>query len=346
MRDETAEGENRPPPPLSSHIPLSSLIPLPSAPSFSLFFPPVWEKIAVPSMDGESGKPTGGNSDGTKLNFKPKKESFPMKKMHLILLVISALAFQTAGFAEDAAKKADKPAVKTTEKKADQPANKEAKVTSENSKYKTEKEQLSYAIGVQIGSSFKEETLDIDPKVVSAAIDDVLTSKPLAMSTDELGAVINKFRQKMMEKQEVEQKEQKAKAQVEGAKNAEEGKAFLAKTAKEDGVKSTASGLLYKVITEGKGAQPKATDKVRVHYKGTFINGEQFDSSYDRGEPTEFPLNGVIKGWTEGLQLMKEGSKYMFYIPSELAYGPGRPGIAPNSVLIFQVELLNVLGSK
>ena len=255
-----------------------------------------------------------------------------MKKMHLILLVICALAFQTAGFAADAPKKADKPVAATTVKEAEQPASKEFKVSS---KFKTEKEQVSYAIGMQIGSSIRKDKLDLDAKIVATAIEDVLTSKPLSLTEEELISTMTAFAEKMQAKEEEEIKNA-----------AQAGKAFLEKTAKEEGVKSTPSGLLYKVITEGTGAQPKAADRVSVHYKGTFINGEEFDSSYKRNKPTEFGVTDVIKGWTEGLQLMKEGSKYMLYIPSELAYGAGRPGIPPNSVLVFQVELLKVLDAK
>lgn len=124
----------------------------------------------------------------------------------------------------------------------------------------------------------------------------------------------------------------------------EKGQQFLQENAKKDGVKTTASGLQYEVLTEGSGKTPKATDTVLVHYKGTLLNGTEFDSSYKRGEPIEFPLNQVIRGWTEGVQLMKEGSKYRFYIPSNLAYGPRGAGgvIGPDETLIFDVELLKV----
>jgi FKBP-type peptidyl-prolyl cis-trans isomerase len=126
--------------------------------------------------------------------------------------------------------------------------------------------------------------------------------------------------------------------------NMKKGATFLAENKKKDGVKVTESGLQYKVLEEGTGKTPKATDTVKVHYRGTTINGREFDSSYRRGEPIEFPLNGVIKGWTEGLQLMKEGSKYELYIPSNLAYGSRGAGgaIGPNETLIFQVELIEV----
>lgn len=133
-----------------------------------------------------------------------------------------------------------------------------------------------------------------------------------------------------------------------GEDNLAKGKAFLEANKSKEGIKTTASGLQYKIITEGTGAIPKATDKVKVHYKGTLIDGTEFDSSYKRGTPLEFPLNAVIKGWAEGLQLMKVGSKAELYIPSELGYGEQGAGsqIGPNSVLVFEVELLNIVGNE
>jgi len=140
------------------------------------------------------------------------------------------------------------------------------------------------------------------------------------------------------------QKKHAEQAGTAGADNRKAGDEFLQANAKKQGVKTTASGLQYKVIKEGKGASPKATDSVTVHYSGTLIDGTEFDSSYKRGEPATFPLNGVIRGWTEGLQLMKEGAKYEFYIPSELAYGERGAGgaIGPNATLVFTVELISV----
>jgi FKBP-type peptidyl-prolyl cis-trans isomerase len=127
-------------------------------------------------------------------------------------------------------------------------------------------------------------------------------------------------------------------------KSKKEGEDFLAANKSKEGVKTTASGLQYKVLKEGKGPKPKSTDTVKVHYRGTLLDGTEFDSSYKRGEPVEFPLDQVIKGWTEGLQLMPAGSKYQFWIPANLAYGePGNRGIPPNSTLIFEVELLEIV---
>jgi FKBP-type peptidyl-prolyl cis-trans isomerase len=140
------------------------------------------------------------------------------------------------------------------------------------------------------------------------------------------------------------QKEMQNKAAELGVKSKKEGEDFLAANKSKEGVKTTASGLQYKVLKEGKGPKPKSTDTVKVHYRGTLLDGTEFDSSYKRGEPVEFPLDQVIKGWTEGLQLMPAGSKYQFWIPANLAYGePGNRGIPPNSTLIFEVELLEIV---
>jgi FKBP-type peptidyl-prolyl cis-trans isomerase len=149
--------------------------------------------------------------------------------------------------------------------------------------------------------------------------------------------IAGQFQQEFFKKHRAQQEEL-------AAKNIEGGQAFLAENSKKDGVKQTESGLQYKVLTEGTGPKPKASDTVKVHYKGTLIFGTEFDSSYKRGEPAQFPLTGVIKGWTEGLQLMPVGSKYEFYIPADLAYGASpRPNIPANSTLIFEVELLEIV---
>jgi FKBP-type peptidyl-prolyl cis-trans isomerase len=196
----------------------------------------------------------------------------------------------------------------------------------------TDKAKTSYFIGQQIGKQLKQGKMDIDADVLAASVNDVITGKESRLSPAEMSAVVQKL-----------QASQGASSDAEGKANREKGDAFLAENKKKAGVKTTASGLEYEVITEGKGASPKASDTVTVHYKGTLLDGTKFDSSYDRGKPAEFPLNGVIRGWTEGLQLMKVGGKNKMVIPSDLAYGPqGRPGIPPNSVLIFEVELISI----
>jgi len=196
----------------------------------------------------------------------------------------------------------------------------------------SDKAKMSYFIGQQIGKQMKQGKLDVDGDVVGASINDVITGKESRLTQAEMAAVMQKL-----------QASQGAASDAEGKANREKGDAFLAAIKSKAGVKTTASGLQYEVMTEGKGPSPKVTDTVKVHYKGTLIDGTKFDSSYDRGKPAEFPLNAVIKGWTEGLQLMKVGGKDRMVIPSDLAYGPqGRPGIPANSVLIFEVELLGI----
>ena len=202
------------------------------------------------------------------------------------------------------------------------------------------KQKASYAIGADIGSNLKRQEIDVDPKALAAGLADSLEGK-MKLTDAELKEVMTTFRTEMTAKMESRQK-------VAGEKNLKDGEAFLAANAKKEGVKATASGLQYKVLKSGKGKSPKATDTVKVHYHGTLIDGTVFDSSVERGEPISFPLNGVIPGWTEGVQLMKEGDKFQFTIPSKLAYGEQGPGgkIGPNSTLVFDVELLAIEPAK
>ena len=196
---------------------------------------------------------------------------------------------------------------------------------------KDQKDKVSYSIGLNIGFNLNRQNVQINPDVLAAGIKDAIAGKP-QLTTDQVKEVMTTFEKDMQQKQKAA-----------GEKNASEGAKFIEENKKKEGVKTTASGLQYKAIKEGTGAQPKATDTVTVNYRGTLINGTEFDSSYKRGQPATFPLNGVIKGWTEGLQLMKVGSKYQFFVPPNLAYGERTvgPDIAPNSTLIFEVELLD-----
>jgi FKBP-type peptidyl-prolyl cis-trans isomerase FklB len=197
---------------------------------------------------------------------------------------------------------------------------------------KDQKDKVSYSIGMQIGFNLSRQNVQVNADVLSAGIKDAIAGKP-QLTPDQVKEIMAAFEKDM---------EQKQKAA--GEKNAAEGTKFLEENKKKEGVKATASGLQYKAIKEGAGAQPKATDTVTVNYRGTTISGTEFDSSYKRGQPATFPLNGVIKGWTEALQLMKVGSKYQLFIPPTLAYGERAvgPEIPPNSTLIFEVELLDV----
>lgn len=199
-------------------------------------------------------------------------------------------------------------------------------------KPKSNKEQVSYTIGTQFGRSLKAQNLELDTKALANGIADGYQGGKTSLSEEEMQAA-------MMKLSEDRQKEQKDAAET----NKTKAEDFLTKNRNEDGVKVTDSGLQYKIIEPGSGPQPKGDDVVVVHYKGTLIDGTEFDSSLKRNMPAEFPLKGVIPGWTEGLQLLKKGGKAVFYIPPELGYGDRpRQQIPANSVLIFDVELIDV----
>lgn len=201
--------------------------------------------------------------------------------------------------------------------------------------------KIGYAIGFQVGSSLKDQGEPIDLKAVLAGMQDAMGNAKPTMTEDEMRNV-------MIALQKRAQTRMMERARAEGEKNKKDGEAFLAANAKKPGVKTTKSGLQYKVIKEGTGKTPKATDTVKTHYTGTLIDGTKFDSSVDRGEPAEFGVTQVIPGWTEALQLMKVGSKWQLVIPSDLAYGPdgGQGRMPPNAVLVFDIELLDVLGES
>jgi FKBP-type peptidyl-prolyl cis-trans isomerase FkpA len=205
-------------------------------------------------------------------------------------------------------------------------------------KLTTDKEKVSYMVGMDMSKGLQQIKGEIDLAVVIQALQDGINGKPSLLSEAEAQTVRQTFVQKLQSSQQAQMKES-------AEKNKKEGEAFLAANKSKAGVKTTASGLQYQVVTEGKGPKPAATDTVKVHYTGTLLDGTKFDSSVDRGEPATFPLNGVIPGWTEALQLMPVGSKYKLWIPGNLAYGDrGTPGpIGPNATLIFDVELLEIV---
>lgn len=200
----------------------------------------------------------------------------------------------------------------------------------------TKIDSVSYALGYQNGTFLEREGVsELDYNNYNAGMNSGLSGDEGLLTQDEIYQITNSYLQELAEKKSSE--------------NTEQGQAFLEENRNKEGVTETGSGLQYKVIEEGDGASPSAEDVVRVHYEGTLINGEVFDSSYERGQPAEFPLNRVIKGWTEGVQLMSEGATYEFFIPSELAYGANAPQgspIGPNETLIFKVELLEVVSDN
>jgi len=200
----------------------------------------------------------------------------------------------------------------------------------------TDAQKLGYIIGMDIGSSLKQQGTDLDLDSLIEAIRATYNGDPLALTPEEAAAVREEFIAKRRAEAE---KERASLASI----NAAEGDKFLLENRSKEGVQVTDSGLQYEVIVMGDGAKPTATDTVTVHYRGTLLNGEEFDSSYSRNEPTTFQLNQVIPGWTEGVQLMPVGSKFKFYIPPNLAYGPNGGGpIGPNATLVFEVELLDI----
>lgn len=217
---------------------------------------------------------------------------------------------------------------------------------------KTFGDKISYSFGLQLAKQIKNMKKDVDPNidgvisneiVLKGILHGVLGEKPF-LSDTQVHQLITELQQRMQIAQIKKNKEMRAKQAKAGESALVAGKKFLEENKKKEGVKTTPSGLQYKVLRSADGEKPKATDTVEVHYKGTTIDGKVFDSSYARGQKVSFPLNRVIKGWTEGLQLMNVGSKYRFFIPSELAYGKRGAGAAvpPNSTLIFDVELFSI----
>jgi len=201
----------------------------------------------------------------------------------------------------------------------------------------TQKQKVGYSIGLDIGANLKSQGIDADIDFLKEGIKDAISGAEPRLTADERREVMREMSKEMQKKQSA----------VNGGladKNTKEGADFLKANGKKKGVKTTSSGLQYRVIKKGKGARPATNDKVTVHYSGTLIDGTEFDSSYKRGQPATFPVSGVIRGWTEALQLMEEGAKYELFIPSGLAYGERGSGgtIGPNAVLIFTVELISI----
>jgi len=257
--------------------------------------------------------------------------------MRKSLILPAALLFAaTAVAGAQTAKPAQKPAAQPAKPMAQsaapaQPSGQQA------GKPESVQDRASYVIGYNLGRTLKQNDVNANSDLIVKGLRDGLGGGAGMLTDAEMQSTMQEFQKQVQEQQEAKQK-------VIGEKNKAEGEAFLAKNKARAGVKTTASGLQYEVEKEGTGPTPKATDTVTVNYKGTLMDGSTFDSSYDRGQPATFVLNQVIPGWTEGVQLMKVGSKYKFYIPSALGYGDKGAGatIGPNAPLIFEVELLSI----
>ena len=219
----------------------------------------------------------------------------------------------------------------------DKDEKKDAGKASDDGAPKTLAEKVSYGIGLNIGKNMKKDGVDVDIDLLVKGIKDALAGTKPLLSDAEIRNAMTAFQKEMQAKQA-------ERAKGAGEKNKNEGETFLAENKKKEGVKTTKSGLQYKVIKAGTGKMPKASDTVVTHYRGTLIDGTVFYSSYDRNEPATFPVGGVIKGWTEALQLMTVGSKWQLFIPSALAYGENGAGddIGPNAALIFEIELISI----
>lgn len=203
-------------------------------------------------------------------------------------------------------------------------------------KIETDVQKASYGIGTQIGNNMKQQNIEIDSLALAAGLNDAISGTELKLKQEEI-------QQALMKLQEMAMKKQSEVAE----KNKKEGVDFLEKNKGTEGIKTTASGLQYQVVTEGTGPTPSDKDIVTAHYEGKLINGQKFDSSYDRNQPADFPVTGVIAGWTEALKMMKVGSKWKLFVPPELGYGASPlPGIPPNSVLVFDVELKGIKAAE
>ncbi len=240
-----------------------------------------------------------------------------------------ALLFSTAAMAQQPSTAPAKPAKPAAT----------APGSASASPYNTDKEKASYAIGQNIGNSLKRDALDVDPTVVSQGLKDAMTGAPSKISEADAQEAMGKLRNAVMAKKQAE-------AAQTGEANKKAGDQFLAANKAKPGVVTLPDGLQYKVEKEGTGPKPKATDTVEVNYRGTMIDGNEFDSSYKRGKPETLNVGQVIKGWTEALELMPVGSKWQLVIPPDLAYGPNGAGgvIGPNSTLVFDIELLSIKG--
>ena len=252
------------------------------------------------------------------------------------MLAGSVLAQQTP-----AATNTQAPPAKTAHSAAPKSRTSGAAKTQAPLTLKTQKEKISYAIGMNIGTGMHRQSLQIDPNILLRGLKDALAGGKMLMTDEEVKTVMTQLQSDM-------RKAQQEKMEQAGGANKKEGDAFLAANKSKEGVQTLPSGLQYKILKEGTGPKPTAADTVVCNYRGTLIDGKEFDSSYKRGEPATFPVNGVIKGWTEALQLMPVGSKWQLFLPADLAYGDRGAGadISPGATLIFEVELMSIQEAK
>jgi|SRR5579872_729472 FKBP-type peptidyl-prolyl cis-trans isomerase len=267
----------------------------------------------------------------------------PLKTFVFPIFAAGTLLMGQALAQDTPASTTSKPAQSTTSGTAKTPAAKKPATTGTKTAttltLKTQKEKNSYALGMSIGTGLKKQgvSTSVDPALVSRGLRDAIGTGKTAMTEDEMRAALTQLRTEV-------QGAQQAQAHVEGASARKDGETFLAANKTKEGVQTLPDGLQYKILQAGNGPKPTANDTVTVNYRGTLINGKEFDSSYKRGQPISFPVSGVIKGWTEALQLMPVGSKWQLYIPSDLAYGDQGAGadIGPGQTLIFDVELISI----
>ena len=262
----------------------------------------------------------------------------PLTALALPLLALTLLGHAPAQDAP-AATQPSKPAQSTTKAPVAKKAPATAAKPATGVALTTQRQKESYALGMSIGLGMKKQGADksVDAAIVARGLRDALGGSKTALTEDEMKAAMQQLRTQV-------ESAQQAKAHEAGAAKRKEGEAFLAANKAKEGVKVLPDGLQYKVLTEGNGPKPTANDTVTVNYRGTLINGKEFDSSYKRGQPASFPVGGVIKGWTEALQLMPVGSKWQLFIPAELAYGDRGAGadIGPGETLVFEVELISI----
>jgi FKBP-type peptidyl-prolyl cis-trans isomerase FklB len=255
-----------------------------------------------------------------------EKEEKMKTRVYFVVLIIGCLLVMSVYAAKTKTKEKAAVPAGTTDSTGEAKKQKAVSLT-------TEMDKVSYTMGVQLGKDLKEQDYEVKIEPLIWGLRDAIAGKKFALSEDEMQKALMTFGRRMIAKQKVE-----------AAKNLVAGTAFLEANSKKEGVKVLLSGLQYKVIRKSTGKTPAVDDKVKVHYRATFVDGTEFDNSYKRKQPAELPVKGILRGWTEALQLMKEGAKWELYIPADLAFGErGRENIPPNSTLIFEIELLEVL---